>query len=84
MSKFDETSVVGRTYVAAARILYGSGLYTAWRVLGDDDRPHRAPATPGDDGAERRWVLLWMDDNDAINPTVTAAQVYDLKRGEQS
>jgi len=80
----DVSNVIGMTYTAAARTLHETGEFSAFRVMDAVDRPSRPPVTFTEPGAApRRWVLLWMDDSEAINPNVTAAEIFEIKGGEQ-
>lgn len=61
--------VRGLSYTAAARLLFDTGEYVAWRMDGLG-----APKNPPSDGLT--WVLLWMDDDEAINPNVIHAAIF--------
>jgi hypothetical protein len=80
----DPAAVIGMRYTAAARNIWDTGEYTAWRVMPDvgPELPDGPPLNIEEREVPRTWVALWMDDNDAINPNVVRAEVVTLNGGE--
>ncbi|MEU6595521.1 hypothetical protein ABZ923_41075 [Streptomyces sp. NPDC046881] len=64
----DLTEMVGRPYALTAAGIWFHGAYSARRVR--TDQPF--PTGVSYDG--RPWLRLWTDDEEAVNPTIVAAE----------
>ncbi|MGW2951552.1 hypothetical protein [Streptomyces eurythermus] len=64
----DLADMVGRQYAPVAAGIWFHGAYSARRVRACEAWPSR----PSYDG--RPWLRLWTDDEEAVNPTVLAAE----------